>query len=202
MRYFHLDAGPICAYVRSRAFVVAACDVEQKSSPTVVGADEIEQMLTRSQAIWGAALPYYLLVSRSAARKALSLKDAVADIESSAQSESFLLVAHHDGGLVSVSGVLLPFQADAKAARWWIPWSRGQTGLVRTLLFGAGGAVLVPTVVAAISWWTSDLYLSAEFVCWAALGGFAAGATASLVNESLGLYRVNLLRKFLNRRRG
>ena len=122
MRYFHLDAARMCAYVSASQLAVAKCDFEAKTPPVAVNASAIEAMLKRSETLWGAALPYYLRISRSADASALSLKEAVAQIESSAAAETFLAVAHHDGGLVSVSGVLLPFQVDAKTGDWWSPY--------------------------------------------------------------------------------
>lgn len=114
MRYFHLDAEGMSAYVSASGLVVAQCDFEAKTPPIAVDASAIEAMLKRSETLWGAALPYYLRVSRSAEANARSLKEAVEQVEASAEGETFLAVAHHDGGLISVSGVLLPFQVNAE----------------------------------------------------------------------------------------
>jgi hypothetical protein len=122
MRYFHLDAAPMCSYVSASGLVVARCDFEAKAPPITVDAGAIAAMLKRSETLWGAALPYYLRVSISAQVTAQSLKDAVEQIEASAEGETFLAVAHHDGGLVSVSGVLLPFQVGAEGGDWWRPY--------------------------------------------------------------------------------
>jgi hypothetical protein len=122
MRYFHNDAARICAYISASGLSVARCDFEAKTPSIVVGAYAVPSMLQRSETLWGAALPYYLRISRSAEADARSLKKAVELIEGSAEEENFLAVAHHDGGLISVSGVLLPFQVDVEKADWWRPY--------------------------------------------------------------------------------
>jgi hypothetical protein len=33
----------------------------------------------------------------------------------------FLVVAYQDGGIISVSGTMLPFQMSAERAEWWGP---------------------------------------------------------------------------------
>lgn len=112
----------MCAYASASGLVVTQCDFEAKTPPIAVNANAIEAMLKRSETLWGAALPYYLRISRSADASALSLKEAVEKIEASAEGETFLAVAHHDGGLISVSGILLPFQVDAQTGDWWRPY--------------------------------------------------------------------------------
>ncbi len=109
-------------YASASGLLVIQCDFEAKTPPIPVDAGAIEAMLKRSDTLWGAALPYYLRVSRSAEANARSLKEAVEQVEASAEGETFLAVAHHDGGLISVSGVLLPFQVDAKDGAWWRPY--------------------------------------------------------------------------------
>jgi hypothetical protein len=129
MRYFHLNAERMSGYVSASGLVVARCDFGAMALPIVVDASAIETMLKRSETLWGAALPYYLRVSRSAEAHARSLKEAVAQIEASAEGETFLAVAYQDGGLISVSGVLLPFQVDAESGDWWRPYKYASRSL-------------------------------------------------------------------------
>jgi hypothetical protein len=79
----------------------------------------IEEMDKRTETLWGTSLPYYLFVSPLIEDKRLSLQDAVASAESWPSKDRFLLVAYQDGGLISVSGMLLPFQEEARPAEWW-----------------------------------------------------------------------------------
>jgi hypothetical protein len=126
MRYLHLDAAPMCAYLSASRLMVARCDFEAKTPSIAVDASAIEAMLKRSEALWGAALPYYPQISRSAEADASSLK---AQIEGSSERQTFLAVAYQDGGLISVSGVLLPFQVDVGEADWLAPYKSASRSL-------------------------------------------------------------------------
>ena len=81
----------------------------------------IEDMLRKTDTLWGLSLPYYLRISTSAETQAAPLDDAVARIESARPSDEFVIVAYQDGGIISVSGRQLPFQEHAKRADWWRP---------------------------------------------------------------------------------
>ncbi|HYD05104.1 MAG TPA: hypothetical protein VEC60_05240 [Reyranella sp.] len=122
MRYLHYDAARLCEYISVSGLLVAQCDFESKAPPNAVDVSAIQTMLKRSETLWGTALPYYLWISKSAEGNTASLAEAVAQIESSADQEKFLIVAYQDGGLISVSGIRLPFQVDARKADWWGPY--------------------------------------------------------------------------------
>jgi hypothetical protein len=55
------------------------------------------------------------------ATNCVSISEAVAKREALASAEDFLVVAYQDGGLISISGTLLPFQEIAQPAEWWRP---------------------------------------------------------------------------------
>jgi hypothetical protein len=76
-------------------------------------------MLEQSQTLWGTSLPHFLRVSKSKVANCLSIGEAVAKTEELVSSEDFLIVAYQDGGLISISGTLLPFQESEKSAEWW-----------------------------------------------------------------------------------
>jgi hypothetical protein len=122
MRYLHYEADQICEYVHSRGLVVTKCDFENKSPPIAAGAGAIEEMLKRSETLWGSALPHYFHVCKFVEAEAPSLKGAVVKIEASTDTDGFLIVGYQDGGLISVSGATLPFQIDARKAEWWAPY--------------------------------------------------------------------------------
>jgi hypothetical protein len=122
MRYLHDEGFRICEYASSLGLAVTRCDVENKSSPTAVEANAIGEMLKSSEILWGAALPYYLCISETFEAKAPSLKEAVLQVEASTDRKKFLIIAYQDGGLISVSGAMLPFQIDARTAEWWAPY--------------------------------------------------------------------------------
>jgi hypothetical protein len=125
MRCLHDEALKICEYASALGLVVTRCDVENKSPPAAVEASAIGEMLKRSETLWGTALPYYLCVSETFAAKAPSLKQAVMQVEASPDGKKFLIIAYQDGGLISVSGAMLPFQIDARTAEWWAPYKSG-----------------------------------------------------------------------------
>jgi hypothetical protein len=78
-------------------------------------------MLEQSQSLLGLSLPHFISVSNSIAANCVSLDKAVAKTEALGSGEDFLIVAYQDGGLISISGTLLPFQEIAELAEWWRP---------------------------------------------------------------------------------
>jgi hypothetical protein len=119
MRCLHLGAEKICDYVRVRSLVVSKCHSTEPSPVEVVDVVAIKDMDKKTETLWGTRLPYYLFVAPVLEDKGLMLADAVARAESWPSKESFLLVAYEDGGLISVSGMVLSFQEAAAPAEWW-----------------------------------------------------------------------------------
>jgi hypothetical protein len=126
MRCLHAEAAGIREYVSLLGLAVTRCDFERKYPPTLADADACGEMLERSETLWGTALPYYLYISRSFEAEAPALKQAVEAVEASGARDGFLIVAYQDGGLISVSAVELPFQANARPADWWAPQASAQ----------------------------------------------------------------------------
>jgi hypothetical protein len=122
MRYLHQSADSICAYIRSRGLRGAKCDFEKALPMSAMDVDAIRDMLERANTLWGAALPFYVLVSRTVEADPPSLDEAVSRIEASPDDERFLIVAYQDGGLITVTGKHLPFQVNARKADWWRPY--------------------------------------------------------------------------------
>jgi hypothetical protein len=129
MRYLHRSADEICRYVRSGSLAVTKCDYAASSPPIAVNASAIEEMLKRSETLWGLALPYYLCVSEAVETEGIPLKEAVSKIEASSAKDRFLIVAYQDGGIISVSGIMLPFQEEARIADWWAPYTSASHSL-------------------------------------------------------------------------
>jgi hypothetical protein len=121
MRYLHENSEKICDYVRVRGLVVSKCHSTEASPAVVLDVSAIEAMDKKTETLWGTSLPYYLFVSALVEDKRLLLRDAVADAESWPSKDRFLLVAYQDGGLISVTGMVLPFQEQARPAEWWAP---------------------------------------------------------------------------------
>jgi hypothetical protein len=121
MRYLHENPEKICDYVRVRGLVVSKCHSTEVSATVVLDVSAIEAMDKKTETLWGTSLPYYLFVSPVIEDKRLLLRDAVADAESWPSKDRFLLVAYQDGGLISASGMVLPFQEEALLAEWWAP---------------------------------------------------------------------------------
>ena len=78
-------------------------------------------MLEQSQTLWGLSVPHFICVSKSIATNCVSIDEAVAKTEGLESHDDFLIVAYQDGGLISISGRLLPFQEIAEPAEWWRP---------------------------------------------------------------------------------
>ncbi|MFI4999850.1 MAG: hypothetical protein ACHQK9_08220 [Reyranellales bacterium] len=128
MRYLHQSGDEICLYVQSLGLAVTKCHYANRSVGSVTDTSAIQEILKRSETLWGAALPYYLHVSKAAAAWTMPLKEAVSKIEASSVKEEFLVVAYQDGGIISVSGVVLPFHESARLADWWRPYRSALKG--------------------------------------------------------------------------
>jgi hypothetical protein len=122
VRYLHDEAARLCEYISALGLAVAKCDFQRKVPPIAVDTAEIRAMLKRSETLWGTALPHFLSISKSAEADVPTLEQTVVQTEASAEREKFLVVAYQDGGLISVSGMVLPFQVDARRAEWWRPY--------------------------------------------------------------------------------
>lgn len=122
MRFLHDEAAGICHHIELYKLVVSKCDFEGKFPPEIVGVEEIMALFERSKKLFGLALPYYFVASRSAESRAVVLSDAVNEVEISEGNPNFLIVAYQDGGVVSISKHQLPFQVGAETAEWWRPY--------------------------------------------------------------------------------
>ncbi len=121
MRYLHLSTDELCEYVQSLGLTVMRCERSVKSSPVETDVAAIKKVLEISKTLWGAILPYYLSIATSIDAEAPPLEDAVSRVEASPIASRFLVIGYEDGGVISVSGSTLPFQAKAKPAEWWTP---------------------------------------------------------------------------------
>ncbi|WP_300781040.1 hypothetical protein [Enhydrobacter sp.] len=119
MRYLHGSSDQIRRYVEALNLVITKCT--QGTVSVTSDVNEIAKTLERTQTLWGAKLPYYFFVSKSADQPRLALPQAVSRVESSATEDEFLIVPYEDGGIISVSGTELPFQKEARVAEWWKP---------------------------------------------------------------------------------
>ena len=68
----------------------------------------------------------YVHVNPPSGSRHVPLSAAVEHIEAYASASEFLLVGYADGGLISVSRDLLPFQAGLQQAMWWRPHPEAQ----------------------------------------------------------------------------
>ncbi|WP_440410076.1 hypothetical protein [Neorhizobium petrolearium] len=124
MRYLHDETDTVAvesmvAFVAAHGLSVSKCDLHGRSAETADSA-EIGKLIEVSKTAWGDLFPYYLSIS-SGEGKSRPLAYAAEWIEAYGSSTDFLLVNYQDGGLISVSGVLLPFQERARKADWWKP---------------------------------------------------------------------------------
>jgi hypothetical protein len=122
MRYLHQDVDEICKYILANGLNVYGCGNDGTSLPTVASTGSIAEMLKVSASLWGLQLNYYVRVAKSPAKN-ITLSEAVEEVEQESNLTDFLIIAYQDGGLVSVSGVQLPFQNMKHSAQWWKPWA-------------------------------------------------------------------------------
>jgi hypothetical protein len=121
MRYIHRSADEICAYIRSADLRVMKCSYDGSSVPAIATPNTVEEMLKQSDTLWGLTLPYYISAAKLVEAKAMPLSDAVLRVEANPACHQFLVVAYQDGGVISISGPMLPFQEQAEPADWWQP---------------------------------------------------------------------------------
>jgi hypothetical protein len=121
MRYLHKDVVNIRKFVESKQLKIRACTYEGHLTSDKPELDPISEMLRATDKLWGRRLSYFLDVSSSTDQAVLPLKEAVLRVEAAVVSDDFLLVGYQDGGIISISGKILPFQTDAKVAEWWRP---------------------------------------------------------------------------------
>jgi hypothetical protein len=119
MRYLHHEAQKIVRYVQEHQLHVFRCTFDGNAVSVEASANIIDEMCKASETLWGTRLPYYAIASRSSQIEEMNLETAVLKIESEPRPDKFVVVAYQDGGLISVSGVELPFQIGADAAAWW-----------------------------------------------------------------------------------
>jgi len=121
MRFLHYHVDHIVRCVTSAGLTVTKCDRTGMTPHAGVDETAISEMLGATEKLWGALLPYFLWVSNSPKKNALTLKESVGLVEAASESHEFLLVGYEDGGIISVSNTKLPFQGEAQAAEWWKP---------------------------------------------------------------------------------
>ena len=141
MRVLHKDYAPVIAYLARESSSILM--LEWESEPVSggiallgmqkrraahparsVAIADVEAFARRKSDPREAAqvLRYYFHVNSSAPEgRPMSLVEAVAYVEGSGGPEEFLLAGHLEGGLVSVSRALLPFQDGLKPITWWGP---------------------------------------------------------------------------------
>jgi hypothetical protein len=180
MRYLHYEAGGIREYRGSLGLTVTRCDFEGRLPSIPADAGAVSEMLERSETLWGTALPYYLYISMAFEARPPMLKQAVVEIEASGGSEKFLIVAYQDGGLISVSGAVLPFQMKARTADWWAPYTSVRPGPGDHRAVAAGASTAAATA--------GDADVAARAVAAeersAAISGSDVGSSGAAVGES------------------
>jgi hypothetical protein len=122
MRYIHHTADNIREYIENNNLGVVKRSCDGKPPLEIVAPSVIGDMLEQSHTLWGLALPYFVSVSKKMEAELVTLAEAVMSVEAAAApAVRFLVVAYQDGGIISVSGTMLPFQMSAERAEWWGP---------------------------------------------------------------------------------
>src|SRR5712664_2370475 len=103
MRYLHDQAGEIVRHTKDNRFRLFKCSQDAAIAPTEEGPELIEEMLEKSETLWGTFLPYYAIASRSPEVARMTLEEAVSNVESVPSPDKFVVAAYVDGGLITVS---------------------------------------------------------------------------------------------------
>ena len=142
MRFLHTDFAPLEHYLSTEACEIRRLEwdlnpVEAGSfaflpwtvrrrparapQPTTIG--EIKEYFHRGDRPEdaGTVLLNYFHINAPRSDVAVSLSGAVEHVEAFGEPGEFLLVGYHDGGLISVSRRMLPFQDGLQQATWWGP---------------------------------------------------------------------------------
>jgi hypothetical protein len=124
MRYLHYEAGKISRYICENHLHLLKCSYDGVAAPIEAEPGIIAEMFNASETLWGLRLPYYVIASKTPEAEMMSLQEAVSNAETAKIPDAFVVAAYQDGGLITVSGVVLPFQIDALPADWWWPTIR------------------------------------------------------------------------------
>ncbi len=98
------------------------------AAPSTALLADIERTFEQAGAVStvGQALHWYFHLNAPPTDRAVSLAAAVEHVEAFGAPGEFLLPAHPEGGLVSVSRDFLPFQAEGQDAGAWLDVARWQ----------------------------------------------------------------------------
>lgn len=142
MRFLHKDFGLLRAYLSaepcdirrlewdlnpaeagSLAFLPWTVKRRPAHAPQPASVADIETCFARSQRVEeaGTVLRDYFHVNAPPSDVAVSLPGAVEHVEAFGAPAEFLIVGYPDGGLITVSRRMLPFQDGAGQADWWGP---------------------------------------------------------------------------------
>ncbi len=118
MKFIHHSVTSICGFVSDNNLTVTRFQVDGQNIGEISSTHELNEMLEKSNKLWGTNLYYFFIVTDYKFEHNIDLKNAVISVESGVIN-GFVLIAYQDGGVISVSGKAYPFQKDAKSAPWW-----------------------------------------------------------------------------------
>jgi hypothetical protein len=125
MLFLHRDIELIEDYIASHRLRMAISDLLGTSSKPAT-MEEVRQYFRETYEYQGEPAKAYILVAQhDNSDVALPLRQAAKEVEMQGGQEVFLLVGYEDGGVISISAALLPFQAHAPSAEWWRIDDRG-----------------------------------------------------------------------------
>lgn len=142
MRFHHEDFAPLERYltaetceiwrlewdlnpVEAGSFAFLPWTVKRRPAhaPQPATISEIREYFRRADKpeLAGTVLLDYFHINAPASDQPVSLSGAVEHVEAYGGPSEFLLVGYPDGGLISVSRRMLPFQEAVPQANWWGP---------------------------------------------------------------------------------
>jgi hypothetical protein len=141
MRFLHTDFAPLRTYLTSApceirrlewdlnppfegyAFLPWTIKHRPAHPPQPATVAEIEDYFHRADKPEnaGTVLHDYFHINAPPSDRAVSLSGAVEHVEAYGAPTEFVLAGYHDGGLISVSRRMLPFQDGVAEIDWWGP---------------------------------------------------------------------------------
>ncbi|PKR89713.1 hypothetical protein CXZ10_07385 [Pleomorphomonas diazotrophica] len=118
MRYIHHDVTAICDFIAGNNLNIIRLPPAEQNSSEIFRTANVEDMLEKSHKLWGTNLDYFFIVTDGDLDNNMDIKKAIEYTESG-KIRGFLLAAYQDGGIISVSNKVYPFQEGAEMAAWW-----------------------------------------------------------------------------------
>lgn len=118
MRFLHRDIAPVEAHIRECGLRLWLVDIFGKVSISK-NADFLAEYFEGTKGTAGYDLEYYIVAGPKPSPDVYTVTGAVMWAEKRGGADIFILAGYENGGVISVSQQILPFQQGANDASWW-----------------------------------------------------------------------------------